>query len=305
MAREKTIQAMKKEGTDAFRLFDGEGINELIVDQFGSMVVLQLIEGIGDLTQSEITQIGSWYQTALNIECVYLKRLMPNRWKTSSKNDETTQPLLGTTQEKWITSENGLKYWIRPMGGFSLGLFIDQRNNREFLAARSYGKRVLNCFSYTCAFSVSSSKKGGTVTSVDVSQKFLNWGMENFVLNGLDPVNHSFVRMDVFDYFKRAKKNEERFDQIILDPPSFSRNLKGKAFSIVNDFEKLIIGAISILEPNGSLFFSTNHSKFLPNVIKKKIEKLSLRLNEIKLPPTPFDFRKRPFSQIMFGLRCN
>ena len=178
-------------------------------------------------------------------------------------------PLFGAPSSPTVTiHENHLRYQVRPYEGFSTGIFLDQRENRLALAAETAGMKVLNCFSYTCAFSVACAKGGALVTSVDLSKKYLEWGKENFLLNSLDVSQHRFVERDVFRFFRSGVKKGETYDLVILDPPSFSRTKEGDVFSIRKDLGRLLESAEPLVTAGGRLFFSSNYSGWETEFVK-------------------------------------
>src|SRR5436305_3148961 len=136
----------------------------------------------------------------------------------------------------FTVKENGVSYELSFEEGYSVGLFLDQRDNRRrflvdhvsagfpLFGPQSAGREVLNTFAYSCSFSVCAALGGGRVTSLDLSKKYLEWGKRNFVLNGLDPAAHDFIHGDVFDWLRRMAKKQRRFDAVILDPPTFSQS---------------------------------------------------------------------------------
>ena len=157
--------------------------------------------------------------------------------------------------------ENGLTYRIDFLGGYSQGIFLDQRGNRLSLRRRMQpGRSVLNCFAYTCAFSVAAAAGGARTVNVDLSRRSLDWGRENFALNGLptDDGDHQFLAGDVFDSLRRLARQERRFDAVVLDPPTFSRDRKGRVFRAEDDFGALAALAAPLLAPGGVLLCSSN-----------------------------------------------
>jgi 23S rRNA (cytosine1962-C5)-methyltransferase len=120
---------------------------------------------------------------------------------------------------------------------------------------------VLNCFAYTCAFSVCAARGGARATSLDLSRKYLDWGRRNFELNGLDPAAHDFIYGDVFDWLKRLAKKSRTFDVIILDPPTFSRSPGRGDFRSETDYGRLVSLALPLLRPGGTLLASTNTAR--------------------------------------------
>ncbi len=156
--------------------------------------------------------------------------------------------------------EAGILYGLDYAGGYSAGLFIDQRANRARLRAWK-PKRVLNTFAYTCSFSVVAALAGAETVSVDLSRRSLTRGEGNFVRNGLDPkVGHRFIADDALAVLPRLARRGEKFDAIILDPPTFSRNQAGAAFQVQRDFEKLVALALDVAAPGAKVLLSVNHS---------------------------------------------
>jgi 23S rRNA (cytosine1962-C5)-methyltransferase len=191
------------------------------------------------------------------------------------------QHVLGeSAPERFVIRENGVQFELSFNEGYSVGLFLDQRDNRRrFLtghvaadfslfnsqpATRNSKFQVLNTFAYTCGFSVCAAKAGAQVTSLDLSKKYLEWGKRNFALNNLDPAGHDFIFGDAFDWLRRLAKKGRQFDTIVLDPPTFSQSKERGAFRVEKDFGKLVTVALPLLRPGGVLFASTNASAWPP-----------------------------------------
>jgi len=157
--------------------------------------------------------------------------------------------------------EAGARYGLDFAGGYSAGLFIDQRANRARLRAWK-PKRLLNTFAYTCSFSVVAALAGAETVSVDLSRRSLKRGEENFERNGLDPRSggHRFIADDVLAILPRLARREEKFDAIILDPPTFSRNQAGAAFQVQRDFDRLVALALEVAASGAKILLSVNHS---------------------------------------------
>ncbi|HKP04540.1 MAG TPA: class I SAM-dependent methyltransferase [Chthoniobacterales bacterium] len=155
--------------------------------------------------------------------------------------------------------ERTLSYAIDFGAGYSVGLFIDQRENRRFVRELAPSS-LLNCFAYTCSFSVAAATVGAKTISVDLSKKSLARGRENFALNSLPTNDHRFLADDVMAVLPRLARKGEKFDVIILDPPTFSRSHKGKAFQVEQDFERLLLAALEVAERNAKILLSTNCS---------------------------------------------
>lgn len=156
-------------------------------------------------------------------------------------------------------SEAGVKYLVQPAGGYSSGLFLDQRMNRGWVRGLR-PRRMLNLFAYTGSFSVCSALGGGVTCSVDALKRALTRARENFDANGLDPSGgHRFLADDVMKVVPRLAKRGEKFDLIVLDPPTFGR-AGGRVFRIERDLSGLVHACFGLLEVGGHLLVSCNYA---------------------------------------------
>jgi 23S rRNA (cytosine1962-C5)-methyltransferase len=189
----------------------------------------------------------------------------------SSPQYVTGQP----APDRFVVRENGVKFELSFTEGYSVGLFLDQRDNRRrlrtgHLAAEfplrvvAVAPRVLNTFAYTCGFSVAAALGGAHTTSLDLSKKYLGWGKRNFTLNQLDPSRHEFIYGDTFDWLKRFAKRGRQFEVVLLDPPTFSQSKESGLFRAQKDYGKLVGAALPVLAPDGVLFCSTNAADLAP-----------------------------------------
>lgn len=165
----------------------------------------------------------------------------------------------------FTATESGVKYELVFENVLNPGLFVDQRENR-IAASKLKAKRVLNLFSYTCAFSVVSALHGAQTLSVDSSKKYLEWGKRNFELNGVSLSNHLFFAQDAGEFLKRTLKKVragtgEKFDLIVLDPPTFSRS-GSKSFQVQKDLPGLVEDAMALLTDGGRALVSCNDSRW-------------------------------------------
>ncbi len=304
-AWEKRAALVKENPKGAFRLFCGEreGIDGLVVDRYDSVLVFQLFEKKAFLDKEELASFADWYLRHTDAKSVYLKTFVADRSHQSQDPSLfSPTPFRGeTAPEKIVVQEGPNQFLIRPYLGYSTGLFMDQRENRRFLAGLSRGKTVLNTFAYTCSFSVACAREEARVTSVDLSSKFLNWGRENFELNSIDDKSHEFFACDIFRYFDGARKRERTFDLIILDPPSFSRGPNGP-FSIRKDVNKLLDATLPVLARGGLLFFSSNLDDWSSEDVSEIVSKhFHGQCEFLDLPDFPADFAEQtsPLSQIL------
>jgi 23S rRNA (cytosine1962-C5)-methyltransferase len=170
------------------------------------------------------------------------------------------QEILGKVPETLVARESGVPFEIHPLGGLNVGLFTDMREQRRGLTRFVAGRRVLNLFSYTGAFSVACARAGAAaVTSVDTSQGVQAWAQNNFRLSGLDPADKrwQFEAGDAVRYLARAQRERERWDAILIDPPTFS-TARGAPWTLDRDYPALIAQAVSVLPPGGLLWLAAN-----------------------------------------------
>ncbi len=143
------------------------------------------------------------------------------------------------------------------------GLFLDHLPLRQWLrtAGKISGKSVLNTFSYTGSLSVAAKRGGaGKVLTLDLSRPTIAWAKENWELNFPDDASGDFIFGDVFEWLPKLAKRGDRFDVVILDPPSFSRSPK-KVFSTAKDLPSLHTAAFRLLNPGGLLITSINSAQ--------------------------------------------
>jgi 23S rRNA G2069 N7-methylase RlmK/C1962 C5-methylase RlmI len=186
--------------------------------------------------------------------------------------------MFGDVPEFLDVVEFGLRYRIRFAGTKHPGLFLDHAPLREWLILNAGSRRVLNTFSYTGSLSVAARKGGASrVVTLDLSRPTIAWAKENWELNfGAPEVGPNspsdFIYGDVFEWFPKLEKRGDRFEAIILDPPSFSRSEK-KVFSTAKDLPELHASALQLLERGGLLITSINSAQISPAQFRAEIER--------------------------------
>jgi 23S rRNA (cytosine1962-C5)-methyltransferase len=238
--RRRTIRS---DQTNAVRLFDGagDGFPGLYIDDFAGRWIVQTREK-GKPAIDPILGYRSLY------------------WKPLLKTSRTgPQYLAGErVEEPFCVLESGLKFEIDFRAGRSPGLFLDQRINRLQLRSLANDSALLNTFAYTCAFGVAAAVGGASTVNLDLSRQTLEWGKRNYEINRISAGDHDFIYGEVFDWLRRFLRRGRKFDIIVLDPPTFSRDRKGKIFRIQEDYGDLAALAAKCLNRDGLLFCSTN-----------------------------------------------
>jgi 23S rRNA (cytosine1962-C5)-methyltransferase len=312
---------IEPDATNAFRLIHGasDGWPGWFVEKLGDFLLSQSEAALSAKQSEEL----AWLAKKFSTRGVYHK-ILSRHVRKSNVADASPQPIArsGVSAErrkpdeadesgflsKAATStfeilENGVRYELSFNEGYSVGLFLDQRDNRRRLLtghiAAGYqlstpGYQLLNCFAYTCGFSVCAARAGARVTSLDLSKKYLEWGKRNFALNGLDPAAHDFIYGDTFDWLRRLAKKGRAFDVVVLDPPTFSQSKEHGTFRADKDYGQLVTAALLVLKPDGVLLASTNAADWPPENfladVTAAIHAAKRKIRQQHYVPQPPDF---------------
>ena len=267
-AKEKRSAYYQDDLTTAFRLFnqEGDGFGGLTVDLYGDYAVFswynsyvyQIRQTISEAFRQVFPEVLGAY------EKIRFKGL-----------DYESAHVYGQEAPDFFTVlENGVLYQVFMNDGLMTGIFLDQHEVRgSLVAGLAMGKSLLNMFSYTAAFSVAAAMGGASqTTSVDLAKRSRELSQAHFQANGISTDDHRFIVMDVFEYFKYAKRKGLTYDVIVLDPPSFARNKK-QTFSVAKDYHKLISQSLEILNPEGIIIASTNAANVSRQKFTEQIDK--------------------------------
>jgi 23S rRNA (cytosine1962-C5)-methyltransferase len=275
--RERLIDS---EDTNAFRLIHGASDRQpgWYVERLGDFLLSQSEHPLSPARRDELARLAK----AFAAHGAYHK-ILTRQVRRTARADASPQLVLGeAAPERFIVRENGVQFELSFKEGYSVGLFLDQRDNRRRLLTGHVGAgfpliqstpgfgsggrpwEVLNAFAYTCGFSVCGAKAGARTTSLDLSNKWLEWGKRNFALNHLNPAGHEFLYGDALDWLRRLGKKQRRFDVVLLDPPTFSQSKESGVFRAEKDYGRLVEAALLVLRSGGMLFASTNAAEWPP-----------------------------------------
>jgi 23S rRNA (cytosine1962-C5)-methyltransferase len=267
---------IEPEQTNAFRVIHGasDGWSGWFVEKLGDFLLSQSESPLSAKQKEELSRLAKNF----SLRGVYHK-ILSRQVRRSTPTEASPQLVFGeAAPERFEILENGVRYEMSFNEGYSVGLFLDQRDNRRrFLIGHiaagfplfrgeigNLKSEILNCFAYTCGFSVCAAKAGARTTNLDLSKKYLEWGKRNFALNGLDPAAHDFIYGDTFDWLRRLAKKDRAFGAVVLDPPTFSQSKKHGTFRAEKDYGKLVTAALQVLKPGGVLLASTNAADWPP-----------------------------------------
>jgi len=294
--------------TDAWRLVHGasDGWPGWYVDRLQDCLLSQSAR---ELSAGQAEALGQMARASS--ACGAYHQILTRQLRRTGAAEASPQLVLGeAAAERFVVRENGMQFALSMAEGYSVGLFLDQRDNRRRLltghiaadfslvqtedGGQAGSFRLLNLFAYTCAFSVCAARGGARTTSVDLSRKYLEWGKTNFRLNQLDPDAHGFVYGDAFDWLRRLAKRELQFEVILLDPPTFSQSKVSGAFRAEKDYGKLVAAALPLLTPGGVLFASTNAAEWTPEAfvetVMAAIARVGRKVVQKHYAPQPPDF---------------
>ena len=196
-------------------------------------------------------------------------------------------------KESWVVNYQDLKFLIKEMGFKHTGLFPEQACNWDYIREKIKNTerevKVLNLFAYTGAATVASLKEGASVVHVDSSKGMIDWAKENVKLNHLEERPVRYLVDDVVKFVKREIRRGNKYDAIIMDPPSYGRGANGEVWDIAKDLENLIKLCQEILNDDFLFFIVNTYSANLPNIsleniLKINFPKKNILVDELVLP---------------------
>jgi len=277
----------RRERIDAWRLYD-QDVPEFpyTVDLYGDHVLVS--EFVTPRGRQQGEEARALEHDAVVADVLAVTQVDPERlvFKQRVRHRSVERQASGRASHEFTVREHGLAFRVNLDDYLDTGLFLDHRAARRRVGKAAAGKRLLNLFCYTGAFSVHAAAGGAALTeSVDLSATYLAWAGRNLEANGVSGPHHRLVRADVFEHLRRSR---DTFDLVVLDPPTLSRSKAGHGFDVQRAHPELIALSLARLAPGGMLLFSTNDRRF--------------RLETGRLPPcevrevtdetTPQDFRE-------------
>jgi 23S rRNA (cytosine1962-C5)-methyltransferase len=247
--------------TDGYRLVhaEGDGLPGVVIDLYGDAASVQLRSAGAQSLQILICGF-------LEDECG-ARHIYVSTDKKEGKEDLSGNWIKGEPQARTFL-ENGLKFWVDIAQGQKTGFFLDQRENRVWVGKHAGGAKILNAFSYSGAFS-SYALQGGAkhVTSVDISASATEYATQNVALNIPDSADrHLALKADCFQYLKDMP--DGAFDQIILDPPAFTKHAS-TVDKAARGYKEINLKAIQKIAPGGLVYTFSCSQHISPDLFRK------------------------------------
>ncbi|MGL1956949.1 MAG: bifunctional 23S rRNA (guanine(2069)-N(7))-methyltransferase RlmK/23S rRNA (guanine(2445)-N(2))-methyltransferase RlmL [Colwellia sp.] len=258
----KTLKGwLKSSQIECYRLYDAD-IPEynVAIDVYGDYLVIQeyaapkTIEA--EKSTKRLQEVIYWAPKVLQVPTD--KVVLKTRAKQKGKNQYQR---VDKSKQSMTINEHGALFKINLWDYLDTGLFLDHRKTRQIIAKKSKDKSLLNLFAYTGSISVQAALHGASsITTVDMSNTYLNWAQDNFALNKLSSHKYQFVQADCLDWLK---KNTNQYDLIFIDPPTFSNSKRMEdSFDVQRDHVSLITDALKSLNDQGEIFFTNNKRNF-------------------------------------------
>ncbi|WP_299788856.1 bifunctional 23S rRNA (guanine(2069)-N(7))-methyltransferase RlmK/23S rRNA (guanine(2445)-N(2))-methyltransferase RlmL [uncultured Shewanella sp.] len=281
----------KKEGIDSYRLYDADLPDyNVAIDKYLDYVVIQEYSAPSQIPESvtkrRLTDVLIALPGAIGIDPEHIILKTRERQKGTNQYEK-----IDANKLELITTEYGAKFKLNLKEYLDTGLFLDHRLTRKLVGEKAKDRKVLNLFAYTGTASVHAAMGGAaSVTTVDMSNTYLNWAKENFALNGFNDNKYEFVQANCLQWITRT---HDTFDLIFIDPPTFSNSKRMEdSFDVLRDHVELLTNLIKLLNPGGEIIFSNNKRKFKMEVAA--LEAAGIKVKNIDNQTLPLDFKRNP-----------
>ncbi len=289
----------KKEGLSCYRLYDAD-IPEynVAVDWYDGEVVVHEYAAPASVdeqvAQKRLFDMVNQVPQVLGIRSDQMILKVREKQKGSSQY----QTLAQAGQYKEV-SEYGARFLVNLRDYLDTGLFLDHRITRNMIRQQAKDKTVLNLFAYTGSASVHAALGGAkSVTTVDMSNTYLDWAKRNFSLNRLNGRQYQFEQADCLQWLSRCR---EQFELIFVDPPTFSNSKRMQdSWDVQRDHVKLLNMLTARLAPGGKVIFSNNKRRF--KIDTQALNDAGWQVKDISAATLPEDFKRNPHIHVCFEL---
>ncbi|WP_299081575.1 bifunctional 23S rRNA (guanine(2069)-N(7))-methyltransferase RlmK/23S rRNA (guanine(2445)-N(2))-methyltransferase RlmL [uncultured Paraglaciecola sp.] len=286
----KTNKWLKKQNTNCYRIYDADLPEyNVAVDKYADYLVVQEYSAPKDVPEHKAKKrvqevmMSLPQVTGVNANRIILKvreqQKGKNQYQKVSQRKETIEVF-----------ENGAKFQVNLYDYLDTGLFLDHRVTRQLVQQKARAKDVLNLFAYTGSVSVHAALGGAkSVTTVDMSNTYIDWAKENFKINKLTGA-YEFIQSDCLTWLNR---HNGKYDLMFIDPPSFSNSKRMEGtWDVQRDHVALITDALTCLNPGGEILFSNNLRQF--KLDEAALQNLGFSIKNISKQTLPEDFQRNP-----------
>jgi 23S rRNA (cytosine1962-C5)-methyltransferase len=182
--------------------------------------------------------------------------------------------------KRWIIRFKELSFYVRPTGFKHTGLFPEQSANWDFMMKKIREAkreiRVLNLFAYTGGATLACAAAGASVTHIDAAKSMNGWAKENLQLSGLAEKPVRILADDCMKFIRREQRRGNRYDAVVMDPPSYGRGADGKVFRTEDNVFELVKETVRLLSDDPLFFLINSYTTGLSSVVSENILRLSL-----------------------------
>ncbi len=295
IVKEEILKNLENKTNEFKRVFHGRGclfeqFEFLTVDSVNDLLFVAFYDECEQGYEEELIEFFKTIAKQKEYKTVVLQR----RYLQNSPSEV----LYGKIKEdSYIAYENGLKYYLNIMSHQNIGFFADMKKGREFVLNNSKDKNVLNLFSYTCSFSVSSISGGAKqVVNVDMSKQALSVGRQNHHLNSLDTSKVKFLPYNILKSWSKIKKYAP-YDLIIIDPPSFQKG----SFIATKDYKKIVKRLSELCNSDATVLACLNEPKLQEEYLKELFKQNACNFKYEKTLEENSEFKSKEGKQ---SLKC-
>ena len=230
---------------------------------------------------------GNVYLIRPDPQIIWKNKSFPNKWKDANAKYNRSSTGGGSWQynkkvpENWQIKYKDLTFNIKPMGFKHTGLFPEQAVNWDWMISKiKNAKReikVLNLFAYTGGATVACSYAGASVCHVDSSKGMTTWAKENIASSGLSNRPVRFIVDDVVKFVNREIRRENKYDAIIMDPPSYGRGTNGEIWKFEENIEELVELCSKVLTDEPLFFLINSYTTGISSMVLENILRLNIK----------------------------
>ena len=220
-------------------------------------------------------------------QIIWKEKTFPNKWKkinaryNRSKTGGGSWEYTSNLPKAWQIKYNDLVFNIKPMGFKHTGLFPEQAVNWDWMINKIKSEKrevkVLNLFAYTGGATVACLSAGASVCHVDSSKGMTAWAKENVISSGLEKKSVRYIVDDVFKFVNREIRRGNKYEAIIMDPPSYGRGANGEVWKFEENIDELIKLCSKVLSDNPLFFLINSYTTGISSVVLENLLKMNMK----------------------------